>query len=161
MRRRGFITLLAGAVAWPLAALAQQPAKLPTIGFLGTSTPSAWSYNVAFFVQRLYELGWIEGRNVVIEYRWAEGRSERFAEIAAEFARVRIVATSQNSGVKSIPVIRHPNRAAKYRAGPPIPLPMSRTWSVGETVNEAANSSVASRPRPWKWSNGASASMVG
>ena len=90
MRRRGFITLLAGAVAWPLAALAQQPAKLPTIGFLGTSTPSAWSYNVAFFVQRLYELGWIEGRNVVIEYRWAEGRSERFAEIAAEFVRLKV-----------------------------------------------------------------------
>ena len=90
MRRRGFITLLAGAVAWPLAALAQQPAKLPTIGFLGTSTPSAWSYNVAFFVQRLYELGWIEGRNVVIEYRWAEGRSERFAEIAAEFVQLKV-----------------------------------------------------------------------
>src|SRR5207245_9811149 len=90
MRRRGFITLLAGAVAWPLAALAQQPAKLPTIGLLGTSTPSAWSYNVAFFVQRLYVLGWIEGRNVVIEYRWAEGRSERFAEIAAEFVRLKV-----------------------------------------------------------------------
>jgi len=69
--------------AWPLEAHAQQPAKLPTIGLLGSSTPSAMSQWVAAFVQRLRELGWIEGRTVAIEYRWAEGRSERFAEIAA------------------------------------------------------------------------------
>ena len=59
MKRRAFIALLGGAGAWPLAANAQQ-AKLPTIGFLGTSTPSNWSQNVAAFVQRLRELGWIE-----------------------------------------------------------------------------------------------------
>ena len=76
MRRREFITLLGGAAAaWPLAARAQQPGKLPTIGFLGASTPSAWSQWTAAFVQRLRELGWIEGRTVAIEYRWAEGRS--------------------------------------------------------------------------------------
>src|SRR5262249_31737014 len=86
MRRRAFITLLGGgAAAWPLAARAQQPAKLPTIGFLGGTSPSVVSQSVAAFVQRLHELGWVEGRNVAIEYRWAEGRSERFAEIAAEF----------------------------------------------------------------------------
>ena len=91
MRRREFITLLGGAAAaWPLAARAQQPAKLPTIGFLGASTPSAESQWVAAFVQRLRELGWIEGRTVAIEYRWAEGRSERFAEIAAEFVRLKV-----------------------------------------------------------------------
>ena len=91
MRRREFITLLGGAAAaWPLAARAQQPAKLPTIGFLGAATPSAWSQWVAAFVQRLRELGWIEGRTVAIEYRWAEGRSERFAEIAAEFVRLKV-----------------------------------------------------------------------
>ena len=91
MRRREFITLLGGAAAaWPLAARAQQPAKLPTIGFLGASTPSAQSQWVAAFVQRLRELGWIEGRTVAIEYRWAEGRSERFAEIAAEFVRLKV-----------------------------------------------------------------------
>ena len=91
MRRREFITLLGGAAAaWPLAARAQQPGKLPTIGFLGAGTPSAQSQWVAAFVQRLRELGWIEGRTVAIEYRWAEGRSERVAEIAAEFVRLKV-----------------------------------------------------------------------
>ena len=80
MKRRDFITLLSGAaVAWPVVARAQQAGKLPTIGFLGVSTPSGWSHYVTAFEQRLRELGWIEGRNVAIEYRWAEGRGERFA----------------------------------------------------------------------------------
>jgi putative ABC transport system substrate-binding protein len=91
MRRRDFMTLLGGATAaWPLAARAQQPAKLPTIGFLGGTTPATWSLFVAAFVQRLRELGWIEGRTIAIEYRWAEGRGERFAEIAAEFVRLNV-----------------------------------------------------------------------
>jgi putative tryptophan/tyrosine transport system substrate-binding protein len=89
--RREFITLLGGAaVAWPFGARAQQAGKLPTIGFLGATTPATWSLFVAAFVQRLRELGWIEGRTVVIEYRWAEGRGERFAEIAAEFVRLKV-----------------------------------------------------------------------
>ena len=82
MRRREFITLLGGAAAWPLTARAQQPGKLPTIGFLGAATPSAWGPYTAAFVARLRELGWIEGRTVAIDYRWAEGRPERYAEIA-------------------------------------------------------------------------------
>jgi putative tryptophan/tyrosine transport system substrate-binding protein len=90
MKRRAFLTLLGGsAVSWPLAARAQQPAKLPTIGYLGgggSINQRAW---VDAFVQRLRELGWIEGRTVVIEYRWAEGRSERAAETAAEFVRLK------------------------------------------------------------------------
>jgi putative tryptophan/tyrosine transport system substrate-binding protein len=87
--RREFITLLGGAaVAWPLAASAQQ--KLPTIGFLGAATPSVAGHWVAAFVKRLGELGWIEGRTVAIEYRWAEGRNERYAEIAAEFVRLKV-----------------------------------------------------------------------
>jgi ABC-type uncharacterized transport system substrate-binding protein len=91
MKRREFITLIGGAaVAWPLAARAQQAGKLPTIGFLGSSTLSAMSQWTAAFVQRLRELGWIEGRTVSIEYRWAEGRSERLAEIAAEFVRLKV-----------------------------------------------------------------------
>src|SRR5438309_7925659 len=89
MRRRQFITLLGGAAAWPLAARAQQ-AKLPTIGFLGASTPLNWNPWTAAFLQRLRELGWVEGRTVAIEYRWAEGRNERFAEIAAEFVRLKV-----------------------------------------------------------------------
>jgi putative ABC transport system substrate-binding protein len=90
MRRRDFITLFGSAAAWPLAARAQQPAKLPTIGFLGAGTLSAWSLWVAAFDQRLRELGWIEGRTIAIEYRWAEGRSERFTEIGAEFMRLKV-----------------------------------------------------------------------
>jgi putative tryptophan/tyrosine transport system substrate-binding protein len=90
-KRRDFITLLGGAAAaWPLAARAQQPAKLPTIGFLGQSTRSVASEWTAAFVHRLRELGWIDGRNVAIEYRWGEGRNERFAEIAAEFVRLKV-----------------------------------------------------------------------
>jgi putative ABC transport system substrate-binding protein len=100
MKRRDFLAGLCGVAAWPLAARAQ-PAKLPTIGFLGTTTPSAWADYVPAFVQRLRELGWIEGRTVAIEYRWAEGRNDRFNEIAAEFARLKvdIIVTSGGAGV--------------------------------------------------------------
>jgi putative tryptophan/tyrosine transport system substrate-binding protein len=91
LKRRDFITLLGGAAAaWPLAVRAQQLGKLPTIGFLGTTSAAAWSPWTAAFTQRLRELGWIEGRTIAIEYRWAEGRSERFAEIAAEFVRIKV-----------------------------------------------------------------------
>ena len=90
MNWREFITLLGGAAAaWPLAARAQQSGKLPTIGFLGTDA-SVWSPWTAAFVERLRELGWIEGRTIAIEYRWAEGRPERVAEIAAEFVRLKV-----------------------------------------------------------------------
>ena len=101
MKRREFITLLGGAAAWPLAARAQQPGKLPTIGFLGQSTRSGASEWVAAFVQRLRELGWTEGRTITIEYRWAEGREERYAELAAEFVRrkVDIIVTSGTPAV--------------------------------------------------------------
>jgi putative ABC transport system substrate-binding protein len=90
MRRREFITLLGGAAAWLRPAHAQQSRKLPTIGFLGTSTPVGWAQWTAAFVQRLRELGWVDGRTVAIEYRWAEGRNDRFPEIAAEFVRLKV-----------------------------------------------------------------------
>jgi putative ABC transport system substrate-binding protein len=90
VKRREFISLIGGATAWPLAARAQQAGKLPTIGFLGANTPASQSQWTAAFVQRLRDLGWIEGRTVAIEYRWAEGRSERLAEIAAEFVRLKV-----------------------------------------------------------------------
>jgi putative ABC transport system substrate-binding protein len=91
MIRREFVTLLGGAaVAWPLAAGAQQPGKLPTVGFLGSATSATQGQWVAAFVQHLRELGWIEGRTVAIELRWAEGRTERYAEIAAEFVRLNV-----------------------------------------------------------------------
>ena len=88
--RRTFITLIGGAAVWPLAARAQQAGKVPTIGYLGSSTALHQSLWVAAFVQRLSQLGWIEHRNIAIDYRWAEARTERFAEIAAEFVRLNV-----------------------------------------------------------------------
>jgi len=91
MKRRDFIALLGGATGgWPFVARAQQPGKLPVIGYLGTATTSTQGPWVAALVQRLRELGWIEGQTVAIDYRWAEGRPERFAEIAAEFVRLKV-----------------------------------------------------------------------
>src|SRR5438876_10820768 len=102
MKRRAFITLLGGAaLAWPLPARAQQPAKRPTIGVLGSATPATQGEWWAGFVERLRVLGWVEGRNVAIEYRWAEGRDERYAEIAAELVRrkVDVIVTSGTAAV--------------------------------------------------------------
>jgi putative ABC transport system substrate-binding protein len=91
MRRRQFITLLGGAAAaWPLTARAQQGGKLPTIGLMGAGTAASQSHLTAAFLRRLRELGWTEGRNVGIEYRWGEGRAERFTEIADEFVRLKV-----------------------------------------------------------------------
>jgi len=90
MRRRELITLLGGAAAsWPLAVRAQPAGKLPTIGFLGADA-SAFSPWTAAFVAGLRELGWIEGSTIAIEYRWSQGRTERYAEIAAEFVRLKV-----------------------------------------------------------------------
>jgi len=87
MRRREFITLIgAAATAWPLAAGAQQSGRLPIIGILGV-TGLIFGPWVAAFAERLSKLGWIEGRTIIIKYRWSEGRSDRVAEIADEFAR--------------------------------------------------------------------------
>ena len=102
VKRRRFITLLGGTAAmWPLAARAQQPSKLPTIGFLGQSTPVIESRRVAAFLQRSRELGWIEGRTIAIEYAWGQGSSERFAEIAADFVRLKVdvIVTSGTANV--------------------------------------------------------------
>jgi putative ABC transport system substrate-binding protein len=91
VRRRDFIKVIVGSpVAWPLGARAQQPAKLPIIGFLSANTPSSMGQWVAVFVQRLREFGWADGRNIAIQYRWAEGRFERLAEFAAEFVRLKV-----------------------------------------------------------------------
>jgi putative tryptophan/tyrosine transport system substrate-binding protein len=114
IRRREFITLVGGAaVAWPLVVRAQQPGKPPTIGFLGAAAAGVWRPWTDAFVQRLGELGWIEGRTVAIEYRWAEGRPERYAEIADEFVRrnVDVIVTAESAvaaakrATSTIPII--------------------------------------------------------
>ena len=95
MKRREFFALLGGAAApalWPQPSRAQQAGRLPTIGFLGTATRTAsgWTSWIDAFEHRLRELGWVEGRTVAIEYRWGEGRRERFAEIAEEFVQRKV-----------------------------------------------------------------------
>jgi len=133
IERREFITLLGGAAVWPVAAWAQQVGKLPTIGFLGATTPAGGGQLLAAFVQRLRELGWVDGRNVAIEVRWAEGRSERFAEIAAELVRLKVdVILTHNTP---------PVRAAK-EATSVIPIVFA---SAGDPVGTGV---VASLARP-------------
>ena len=90
MRRREFITVIGGAVVWPVTAHAQQPSKVPTVGFLASGTASSHGRWLAAFAQRLSELGWVESRTITINARWAEGRSERAAEIAADFVRQKV-----------------------------------------------------------------------
>ena len=91
MRRRDFIAAFAGAAAaWPLAARAQQMARLPTVGFLGAGSPATADVWVSAFTSRLHELGWIEDRNIKIDVRWAEGRHDRSVEIAADFVRLKV-----------------------------------------------------------------------
>jgi putative tryptophan/tyrosine transport system substrate-binding protein len=87
MRRREFISLLGGAAAWPLAARAQQQAKLPTIGFLGPTKAAIATDRITAFAGRLNELGWRDRQTVMVDYRWADGKAERFKEIAADFVR--------------------------------------------------------------------------
>jgi putative ABC transport system substrate-binding protein len=90
MRRRAFIAALGGVALAPLAARGQQTGKPLSIGFLSAGSASGWGPWVATFEKRLRELGWIDGRTVAIEYRWADGRSDRSAEVAAEFVRLKV-----------------------------------------------------------------------
>jgi len=131
MRRRDFITLLGGAAAWPLVARAQQPGK--TIGFLGANSPSLQSQWTAAFVQRLRELGWIEGRNVAIEYRWTEGRFDRSPALVAELVqrKVDVIVTHAT-----------PNVVAAMQATSVIPIVFT---TVADPVG---NKLVASLARP-------------
>ena len=134
IQRREFIVALSSAAIWPLAARAQQPGKLPTIGFLGASTASAMSQWIAAFAQRLHELGWIENRTVAIEYRWGEGRDERYREIAAEFVRLKVDAIL-SSGTEASLVAK--------QATSTIPIVVT---AVGDPVGSGLVTSLA-RPR--------------
>jgi putative tryptophan/tyrosine transport system substrate-binding protein len=114
MRRRTFISALGAAVAWPLAARAQPSNKVPRIGYLGISSPSLEPHYIAAFRQKLRELGQIEGENIVIEVRWAEGQDGRLPSLAAELidAKSDIIVTTGTPGAlaamqatKTIPIV--------------------------------------------------------
>jgi putative tryptophan/tyrosine transport system substrate-binding protein len=96
VRRREFLAIAGAAGAWPLAVVAQQGTELPMIGYLGPNADSVDRPRIAAFAQRLADLGWVEGHNVIIEHRAADGRAERADEIASEFVRrkVTIILTS-------------------------------------------------------------------
>ena len=115
MKRREFITLLGGAaVAWPLAASAQQPGKMFRIGYLGISSPSLEPHYVEAFSQKLRDLGHVDGENIAIEYRWAEGHDDRLPNLASELVRLKpdVIVTTGTPGAlaamqatKTIPIV--------------------------------------------------------
>jgi putative ABC transport system substrate-binding protein len=133
MRRREFLSGLIVLAAWPVSLRAQQPSKLPIIGFLGQSTPSIESQRLSAFLRRLGELGWVDGQTVKIEYGWAEGSNERFAKIAADFVqlKVNVIVTSGTANV-----------AAAKQATSVIPIVFA---VAGDPI---ANDLVASLARP-------------
>jgi putative ABC transport system substrate-binding protein len=133
MRRRDFVTLIGAAAAWPLAARGEQMAALPKIGILGSGTPSSEGQWYGALVERLRALDWIEGRTISLEHRWAEGRIERYADIAAEFVRIKVdVIVTAGSG----PV------AAARRATSVIPIVFAAA------ADPVGTGLVASLPRP-------------
>ncbi|MGA7163271.1 MAG: ABC transporter substrate-binding protein [Pseudolabrys sp.] len=114
MKRREFISLVGAAAAWPLAARAQQVEKTPQIGYLGVSSPSLEPHYVEAFRQKLRELGHVEGKNIAIEYRWAEGQDDRLPNLASELVRLKpdVIVTTGTPGAvaamqatKTIPIV--------------------------------------------------------
>jgi putative tryptophan/tyrosine transport system substrate-binding protein len=157
IRRREFVVTLGGAVATlPLAAHAQQPGKLRTIGLLAPGTVSSHGPWFAELVRRLHELGWIENRNIAFEYRWGEGRSERYGELAAELVRSKV----------DVIVTTAPAFPAAQRATSVIPIVFAlsgdpvATGFIASLARPGGNATglsmlspdtVTKRRKPWRW----------
>ena len=124
LKRREFITLLGGAAAWPLAARAQQPGKLPTIGFVGSDSPDLYVDRLRAFRLGLKSTGFVESQNVAVEYLWAEGRNDKLPALTADLVhrQVAVIVAPTTPSVLAAKAATETTPVVFFVAGDPIDL---------------------------------------